>query len=397
MPTYPTVIYDTAFSDSAGTGGPRVNIDYRMQLIQQRESAAPFLSFMLNLNSEATKTATFKMFETRPNPKKGTISGAVAAGSAANATVTVNVTTGNGSRFNIGDIVKAKNAVAPDATFSVWGRVTAISTDALTVRPNNPLLKIAAMDDADELQIWGNTFAQGTLSAKPSGTKPDLKTFYTQIFKNSYKVTKTHANNRLYGSPERDRLRGEKEIEHLIEVEKQLLYGDGTLDTTNDSDPRTTLTGILNQITTNVLEYGPSLEEAELFDFMTDVHKLKYAPDGKMSRRLVLASSDVLNDIQKIALKNRRVMDLATVYGMDVAKLVYANRTWDLVEDPILSDFLPGWAVVFHPRYVKLREFRPTRLEANIQPNDADYYLDQLLTELGLEVQLEELHGIMKH
>jgi hypothetical protein len=51
---------------------------------------------------------------------------------------------------------------------------------------------------------------------------------------------------------------------------------------------------------------------------------------------------------------------------------------------------------VLQPRYVKLREFRPTVLDANIQPNDADYFLDQFQTELGLEVQLEELHGIMK-
>jgi hypothetical protein len=395
MAADPTMVYDQNFSDSTGTGGQRVWIDYRMQLIRQRESAAPFLSLMLNINSEPTLTHEFRAFETRPNPKKAAVSGLVAQAGTNNGTVTVNVATGKGSIFNVGDIVIGNTTLGVGGTSTNVGIITAISTDALTVRGNDTALKYAGLADGEILQVWGNSFAQGTLSAKPSMTKPNMLAFYTQIFKNSYKVTKTHANNRLYGSPERDRLRAEKEIEHMIEIEKALLRGDGILDTTNASDPRTTMKGLINQISSNVLPTGGTLTPTMLFDFMTQVHKPKYATDGKMSRRLVICSADILNNINTIANANRRTLDVVTSYGMDVSKMVWAGRTWDFIEDPVLSDFLPGYAIIVHPRYVKLREFRPTVLEANIQAPDEDAYKDQFFTELGLEVQLEELHGLI--
>lgn len=397
MPTAPTMVYNQSFSTSSSTGGPRIDIDYRMQLVKQRESAAPFLSLMLNINSASTPTSEFRGFETRPNPKKSVISGAVAQGGSANASVSVVVA--NAKYFAVGDIVKASGAsTGGDTTLGTTGRVTAVDTgtNTLTVHPNDPALKIAAMADGATLQVWGNSYAQGTLGATPKGVKPDLKTFYTQIFKNAYQVNATQANNRLYGSPERDRLRAEAEIEHLIEVNKALYNGDGSVDTTNDTDPRTNLTGLLNQFTTNVMSYGSELSEDELFDFMTTLHAPKYAPDGKMSKRMVLASADIIKWVNKIAIARNAFREMLTVYGVDVFRVTFANRTWEFIEDPILSDFLPGWAIVFHPRYVKLREFRPTRLQANIQTNDADYFKDQLLTELGLEVYLEELGGIMR-
>lgn len=396
MATAATIIdtnQDGGWNDASAQGGERVNIDYRLQLIRQRESAAPFLSLMLNINSEPTLTHEFRMFETRPNPKKANSSGATAR----QKNGTLNVATGKGSYFQIGDILRAKGVVAA-AGETVEMIITAITDDALTVKANTNTTDdffAAAIPDGTEIQVWGHSVAQGALSAKPNASKPLRHSFYTQIFEHSYKVTKTAANNRLYGAPERDRLRGEKEIEHIVEIEKSLLQSDGILDTSG-TEPRTTLTGLMNQISSNVLETGGTLTADLLFDFMTDVHKYKYATDGKMSRRLVITSSKVLSDVNKIALATRRTLDVVNVYGVDVSKMVWAGRTWDFVEDPILSDFLDGYAIVLQPRYVKLREFRPTVLEANIQPNDADYFLDQFKTELGCEVQLEELHGLIK-
>lgn len=395
MATLPTVVHNASFSTASTSGGPRINIDYRTQLVKQRESAAPFLSLMLNINSQKTETHQFSGFETRPNPKKSALTADVAAGGSAGASITVPVT--NGKYFAIGDIVKATGAsTGGDTTKTITGRVTAVSGNNLTVYPNDPTLTIAGMSNGQTLQVWGSSYAQGALSATPTGVKPDQKTFYTQIFKHAYQVNRTQANNRLYGSPERDRLRGEKEIEHMIEIEKAMLNGDGTVDTTSDTDPRTNMTGLLNQFTSNIMSYGAELTEDELFDFMTTLHAPKYAPDGKMSKRMVLASADLIKFVNKIAIARSAPREMLTVYGVDVFKVVFANRTWEFVEDPVLSDFLPGWGVVFHPRYVKLREFRPTRLEANIQANDADYYKDQFLTELGLEVYLEELGGILR-
>lgn len=399
MPTEPSVVQNATFGTLASQGGPRINIDYRMQLIKQRESAAPFLAFMLHLNSKKTETYDFRGFETRPNPERATVDTGCSAGSAG-ATVQVVVASGKGTYFTVRDTVRFKNAVAGSASYTTFGVITAISTDTITIRPNDPAKAITAISAGDELQVVAPSFAQAALSANPSATVPTLKTFYTQIFKNAYRVSKTHANNRLYGAPERDRLRGETEIKHRVGINKALILGEGILDTTEDTaNPRTTLTGIMSQLTSstsNILSYGASLEASELFGFMTDVHQYRYAPDGNSMRRMVLCSADIMDAINQIALDTRQSVKIENVFGMDVSRLQWAGRTWDLVEDPVFSELLPGKAVVFHPRYVRLREFRSTRLEANIQPNNADYFEDQLLTELGLEVFLPELHGVIQ-
>ena len=395
MATEPTIInteVSGGFNDASAQGAERVNIDYRLQLIRQRESAAPFLSLMLNINSEPTLTHQFRVFETRPNPKKALLVSGGIAGAAADWVVT----TGKGTYFKVGDILKP-TGTSIGASETLEAIIMSISTDTLHVHANTTAaaLTLPAVAAGETIQVWGNSHAQGGTAASTNATVPLMKSFYTQIFKHAYKVTKTHANNRLYGAPERDRIRSEKEMEHIIEIEKSLLWSNGILDTTG-TEPRTTLTGLINQISSNVLNYGATLTDDLLFDFMTSVHKMKYATDGKMSRRLVLASSKIMNDVNKIALKTKQTIEVVQMFGMDVSKLVWAGRTWDFIEDPILSDFLDGTAIVLHPRYVKLREFRPTVLDANIQANDADYFLDQFMTELGLEVNLEELHGIMQ-
>lgn len=377
-------------------GGGRIDVDYRAQLVLNRESAAPFTSLMLNINTDSVVTNTFGAFEDRPNPKKGTISGAVAVGGGANIAVTVNLVADHGDRFKKGDIVIGKLAVAADATQTTVGIVTAVSSDALTVKPADPALIFAPLTDGDVLQIWGNSFAGGADASDPLATVPAKLTFYTQIFKDSYQVDKTQANNRLYGAPERDRLRAATEIAHLIEIEKAMLNGLGIQDTTNQTSPRGMIKGVIRQFTSNVLPYGATLTKAKLFHFMTTLHAPKYATDGKMSHRLCIVSADILEAINNIAEAVHQVTTIVTEYGVDITKMIYAGRTWDFVEDPVLSDLLPGYGVVFHPRYVKLREFRPTRLEANIQLPGYDCFKDQFLSELGLEITLEELGGVLK-
>jgi hypothetical protein len=392
----PTIVSN--FSTLSTAGGQRRDIDYRMQIVRQRESSAPFLTLMLNLNSDPTQTHQFRAFEERPNPKYGTITTAVAAGATANATVTVPVTSGNESYFSPGDVVKANTSVASTGQ-TTYGIVTAIDTTAhtITVRPNDPAKIISSFNAGAIIASWGKSHAQGTLGASPNGAVPQMKEFYTQIFKHAYSVDKTQANDRLYGAPERDRARAAAEIEHVIEINKALINGDGSYDVTNSTSPRTNITGLFNQFTTNVFEYGDTLNEKTLFDAMTLIHAPKYAPDGNMAKRMVLASADIIKDINNMSISRYRPGTQLTMYGVNVFEVQFMNRTWQFIEDPNLSLLAPGAAIVFHPRYVRLREFRPTVLQPNIQPNDADYFLDQFLTEVGLEVTLEELGAVFMH
>jgi hypothetical protein len=369
-----------------------------MELVQQRESSAPFLTFMLHLNSENTATYQFNAFETRPNPKESQVVTGSAVG--AGAGTTRDIVVAQADYFKVGNLVRPSNSLPADGTQSNFFIVTAIvyGTDTITVRCNDPAKILCATTVDDKLIVWGNSYEQATVSGTPMSTKPLLKTFYTQIFKDGYAVSRTQANNRLYGAPERDRQRAEKEIEHLTDINKNLYMGEGILDTTG-TYPRSTLTGLNSQIESdNVLGYDEHLEADELFDFMTTLHAPRYAVDGNLARRLVLCSADVMNDISKIAREDKRLtMEKITVYNVSITTVTWVNRTWDLVEDPQLSLFLPGTAFIVQPRYVKLREFRPTRLEANIQANNSDSYEDQFLTELGLEVLLPELHGKLEH
>lgn len=393
-PAAPTIDYNVSIDTNVGT--QRIDWEYSDMLIHQRESAFPFTAFMIKLALEKALTSTIYWFDTRPAPESDTVGADFAQSSVGTARV---VTVGTPKFFKVNDTIEFPSSAVVAGTSTNMGFVSAVGSTTIDVKPFDPSIALAAGVSGDPINILYTSYEQGSGTTTPSLTRPIRASNTSTILRDSYQVTKTYENERLFGVNERSRARAEKEIRHLVDLNKLLLFGKDLSsggETTYTTNIRTTTKGFENFVVSNVFSYGVALTSDKLFDYMTQIHQNSYGADGSMDKRLVFCSSAFLSAINKMTLPSVRFNNYATTWGANVTQLQWAPWTWELVHDPSLTKFRQGQAFVIQPRYLKYRPYRPTTFRANIQNPEVDYIKDEFLTEAIYEHRLEEVHAIIK-
>ena len=395
MATAPTVYYNRPL-DASLTGTQE--IDFSRDLTLDHETEVPLLTLVSKLRSEKTETNQFKFAIGRFAPRTTTVSGAVSAGSVG-ASATLNVATGYGVYFTVGDIIEVP-AGAADATHATQLWVYSISTDALTVYACNVSYGVAALPDGATVRRLFSNVAEGHASGVGSSqTIPTVYTQYCTNFETYFDVTKIQAENRQYTGPERTRLREEARKKHAVDHEyayflSQKVIGSTTYTGTSGMGatgyPLWQMDGIINQISSNTLKYGPNLDQNALFDFITQVHNPMYSGGVK---RMVLASGDLLGQINKLSTPSLRITPKETTWGPMISEIQFAGKVWEFIEAPVLSEARPGWGVIVHPSFLKKRVLVPTRYEMNLQNPIDKFYRDGFWSVDAIEFRLEEVGG----
>lgn len=388
MPTKPTTYYNRPL-DSTLTG--TLDIDFSRELTLDHETEVPLLTLLSKLRSEKTETSTFKFAVGRFAPRTSTVSGNVSSPGVGTST-TVNVATGTGVYFVPWDVVEFPNG-SPSGVLVTQGYISAITTDALTVYPYKAAGNLQAISDGDVIRRVGSATREGDSGRNSSQTIPTVTTGYVQTFEDYFDVTRINSENRQYTGPERTRLREEARKKHALDHEYAYFLSLVTQDTTTTGKPRQQMSGLIEQISTNTLTYGASLDQNAFFDFITSVHNPMYSGGVK---RMVLASGDFLGSINKLTTPSLRITPRETTWGPMISEIQFAGKVWEFVEAPVLSEARPGWAVVIHPAYLKKRVMFPTRYEMNVQNPIDKFYRDGFYSVDALELRLEELTGLCK-
>jgi hypothetical protein len=304
----------------------------------------------------------------------------------------------NTEYFVPGDVIEiaGTSVVAPDATHTLQLYISAVTADtSLTVYPADPALGISAIPTGATVRRIAPAMIEGSSGTNSSQTVPTVYTQYCQSFEHYFDVTRIQAQNRQYTEPERSRLREEARQKHALDGEYAYFLSHKVLDTTitgTSGHPRYQMSGLLEQISSNVLEYGADLSDDELYNFMTTVHSPMYSAGMK---RLVLASGDLLASVNKLATEAIRISPEDSTWGPNITRLHFAGRIWDFVEAPTLSEARAGWGVVVHPMYMRRRPLIETEYEMNVQVPKSKFYQDGFYTVSAIEVRLEEVFGII--
>lgn len=372
------------------TDGTTINIDFSKDLIMDYESEAPLLTLLTKMKDEAVVSNKFKFAIGRRAPRQSTATAAVTAVAATN-TTTLNVA--NGEYFVAGDTIEVPdtNVIAGTNTNQLY--VVSVSSDALTVRGYSTSLGVCAIDDGAIVRRIAPAMIEASSGTDAQQTEPTVYEQYCQSFEHYFSVSRIQDKNRQYTHPERARLREEARQKHVVDKEYAFFLQKKTEDTTTTGKPRYQMDGLIPQISSNVLTYGASLSDAELYDFMTLVHNPAYSAGSK---RLVFASGDLMASINKLASPAIRITTKEGTWGPNISVVQFAGKVWEFVEAPILSDARGGWGVVTHPRYMKKRTLIPTVYEMNVQNNIDKFYKDGFYSVDAIEVKLEEVFGIIK-
>lgn len=147
-----------------------------------------------------------------------TFSTALSAAASAGAT-TWNVTAGTGNYFTVGDLVLASSEVV---------RVTAISTDALTVDRAEQGTSAAAQTTTTTLYIIGNSQVEGATTPTGTYTTRVQQTNYAQIFNTPVKITGTDAAVAGPGGDEWEYQKRRQLLLHYAKIDKAIAENKGS-------------------------------------------------------------------------------------------------------------------------------------------------------------------------
>lgn len=314
------------------------------------------------------------------------------ANSATSATTSIDVTAGEGDYFRVGDLVR----------FGVSGEVaevTGVTTDAVGVTRSIGSIVAATAQSAVELLIIGNVSAQGADYGTLKVNQRVAAYNYTQIQRNPFGFTGTHAEIETYGPGDPANEIAKKAVEHKRALENLFLMGGRAYDSSANKGH---VGGVVHEfISTNVTAVNGALSLTALDTAMTDI--LQYGTQNKVVFAAPVAAqalSKLMNDdwVQASPGEERYGVKvnafISGAYGASIP--VITKRNWGLESTSGLGR--GGWMLVLDMAYIKKRPLRNrnTMLLKNRQGNGIDGVVHEFLTESSIEVAVEKAHGLLK-
>ena len=269
-------------------------------------------------------------------------------------------------------------------------------------------------------QVIGSAWAEGTDS--PIGWEDKMydREGYTQIFKTGMNIfSGTSLATEYRGiSNEFQRIWTDKLMEHKMDLEQAMLFGDGitvaAAEASGGGAPTRYSHGIVPYTSANGKVYNMSYASSG-YDAFLDAMEDFFAPEsGNSGNKLVLASRKVITYLNKLgngSFMNNSVgssqyrLDVTSVPGafghqVTVVNTIFGNLHF--VAEPLLRGPWEDYCVAVDLGNVAYRPLvgngvsRDTFIETNVQDNGIDGRQDMILTEAGLEISLPETHAILK-
>jgi len=373
----------TGTRDTRNVTQNQLVIDMSNDIALLMPNEAPFLSF-LKLAKNRNETANNPKFEWMEDglaPRWDAINKA-AGYTSGDTTLTVD----NGTYFAANYIVKVPR------TGEVM-LVTGISTNDLTVTRGYGSTAAAAIVDNDPLLIIGSVNEEGATMPTIKSTNKAALYNYTQIWRTPFGVTNTQKATKQYGGSDLSYQQMKGGVEHKIDIERSLIFGERKEDTSG-SKPKRATGGLLSFCTKNNYDAGGTLTQTEFDNNISEVI-FKYGSKDK----LLLASARLLSVINGWAQGKLLIDQTAKQFGLAIFKYITPFGNYNIVNmlNTLEGSVYGGYGIVLDPQNVKWRPLngRDTSLKTNIQANDADGRTDEYLTEGGLEVRNAETHAVL--
>jgi hypothetical protein len=346
--------------------------------------AAPFTLITMKADKRVADNFKFEWAEKENRPLTDQVVGA-------QTDVDTAIEVDNETYFRVGDLVK--NVRTGEVI-----RVTAVNAGDLTVVRGVGSTAAAAMNDNDDLFIVGSAYAEGAAVGTEKEHQEDWLYNYTQIFRDPFGATRTQQNTRSYIGNNRVRQRKEFAKEHRIHIEQGFLFGERNRDTSSTASPRSYTGGFLYWATANPKAAGGTLTEAEVWDWCEDL----FANTAGGETRVLYASALVCSVIDLIAAARLQTVPKAKTYGLAVKEWVTSHGTLLITKHRLLKNGpggtgYGGYALACEPSQMAYRYLAnsDTQLLTDRQSPGDDKWVDEYLSEVGLEFKLPELHGVL--
>ena len=359
-----------------------------MILWRNPNGSAPLTALMARMKSESVNDPEFSWWEEELNAIRVTSD---STGLSASSTA-LGLTSG-GLDLVAGDILlveKTETAVYDNELLEV----SSITSDTAIVVKRGAAGTTAATTGASfNITKIGNSYEEGSNSPDTSTRNPSKKTNFCQIFKTAYSITETAKGTATRtGDPlKNDKKR--KMFDHSVAMEFAWMFGVSNEDTSG-TEPKRFTGGLREFITTNAKVYTTTPTEDT---FLNDTYPVfDYDAGTAGNERIVLAGNGFLNSLNKLARNSAstRVNFDGSIkaYGMQLQRWILPQGTLYVRTHPLMNTHakFTNSAFIIDPSALIYRYMRDTKMQDNIQANDADTQKGQWLTEAGLEIRQEK-------
>jgi hypothetical protein len=305
------------------------------------------------------------------------------------------ITVANGSRFQVGDLVRPGNS-------NEVMQVTAVAGNVLTVVRRYGSTPAFTLTNGVKLTILGNAALEGADASAARFTGRVRRQNYTQIFSATVEVTGTMQAVRHYGvQDELDYQKQERLRELLRDLENCVINGTAPAATPQGSSTvRRSMNGIIKQITTNQFVPGqngfPSgggagtdlnetvLNAAMRLAWEQSQGRLDTIVVGGFQKRRI--NQFIASTARHYAPGDARLGELVSVYESDfgVAKVILSR--WVPLDTAVLLDSSRLGVLPLAGRSFQFRPLGPS----------GDATAGQLVGEYTLEFRNENAHAVVR-
>ena len=248
----------------------------------------------------------------------------------------------------------------------------------------------AALLDDDYLVCLGNAMAERSSVPSEKLVQPTKVYNYCEIMRTPFGGSGTLlAEQQITSEQERSRLTRDKGIDHRLALERKLLFGERKEDAT---DKRRMSRGLEKFIVTNAYDAGGTLTESE-FDTSVCEPVFKYGSKTKV----LIASPRLVSILNGFGKEKLQISQGAKEYGLDLQEYVSPHGRLVIAPSRALEQYYAYHSFIVDMKYAFFRPLRDTTLRRNIQNPDVDGFMDEYLTEAGLELRVEKCHGLVKN
>ena len=387
-----TIISGMRVTTSLSTQRLKVDISKQIALLDPNENPMTLLS--KQVGTVVAIQPKHSHLEDILQPEKDTINF-----STGYATDDVSIVVDNGTYFAVGDLVQVFDS------YEIM-KVTAISTNTLTVTRNNPGVSSGetgfptALEDGDWLVILGNAIEEGATAPTAKTTKETQVDNFTQIIRTPYELSETEIASLMEAEQDLPYQTRKNGIEHARQIEYFFFWGipNGTNTGTN-SRPERSMGGLWWFLKENApADNIVSQSELTLAEF-NDWVRACFRYGSK--RKFLFAAPIILSAIENWGQIKLQTRPSDKTFGIDTMTWVSPHGQISIVNHKLLEGPEPGtagaWAFMVDMesiKYVPLKG-RDTALLTGRQANDQDSQEAEYLTECCLEIKNPEKHGVL--
>jgi hypothetical protein len=259
----------------------------------------------------------------------------------------------NGAGYAAGDTtftVDAYSNIVPgdlvrnDRTGEVMLVTATPSTTSVTVSRAIGTVAAAAILDNDDLYTVGNAFEEGSTRPSAVAIIADRYVNNTQIFRNSWAVTKTAAAiPQIAGSGYVSESKQDCAALHAMDIEKALFFGQKYMGTRN-GQPFHTMEGIVARVTDaaagNITTLGATTNWTQLEAALDKTLETVTDPKGGNIRTMFVGGTSrrVIHNIARLN-STYQISTSETAWGLQLDTIRTPRGTFEMIEHPLFNAY----------------------------------------------------------